>query len=93
MSGGEKTLTTLAFIFAVQEYIPSPFYIMDEVEAALDRENSERLAQLLAEYSKTSQFIVVTHNDAVLAHADTIYGVHMNQLGESQIVSVKLPKR
>ena len=93
MSGGEKTLVTLAFIFAVQEFIPSPFYIMDEVEAALDRENSEKLAQLLSEYSKTSQFIVVTHNDAILSYADTIYGVHMNQLGESQIVSVKLPKK
>ncbi len=93
MSGGEKTLTTLAFIFAVQEYMPSPFYIMDEVDAALDRENSERLGYLLSEYSKTSQFIVVTHNDSILAKADSVYGVHMNALGESQIVSVKLPKR
>lgn len=93
MSGGEKTLTTLAFIFAVQEYIPSPFYIMDEVEAALDRENSERLSYLLSEYSKTSQFIVVTHNDSVIAQADCVYGVSMNELGESQIISMKLPDK
>ncbi|MCD6547353.1 MAG: chromosome segregation protein SMC [Nanoarchaeota archaeon] len=93
MSGGEKTITTLAFIFAVQEYSPSPFYIMDEVDAALDKENSEKLGQLLKEYSKTSQFIVVSHNDSIIAQADNLYGVHMNELGESQIVSIKLPEK
>lgn len=93
MSGGEKTITTLAFIFAIQEYQPSPFYILDEVDAALDKENSEMLGRLLDEYSKKSQFIVVTHNDSILSHADNIYGVHLNKLGESQIVSVKLPEK
>ncbi len=93
MSGGEKTITTLAFIFAIQEYQPSPFYILDEVDAALDKENSEMLGKLLDEYSKKSQFIVVTHNDSVLSYADNIYGVHLNKLGESQIVSVKLPEK
>ncbi len=93
MSGGEKTITTLAFIFAIQEYQPSPFYILDEVDAALDKENSEMLGRLLNEYSKKSQFIVITHNDSVLSQADNIYGVHLNKLGESQIVSVKLPEK
>jgi len=93
MSGGEKTLTTLAFIFAVQEYNPSPFYIMDEVDAALDKENSERLGILLTEYSKKSQFIVITHNDSITAQADNVYGVHMNELGESHIIGIKLPEK
>jgi chromosome segregation protein len=93
MSGGEKTITTLAFIFAIQEYQPSPFYIMDEVDAALDKENSEKLGLLLAQHSKRSQFIVISHNDNVTAEADNIYGVSMNELGESQVVSLKLPER
>ena len=93
MSGGEKTLTTLAFIFAIQEYQPSPFYVLDEIDAALDRENSEKLAGLLKEYSKNSQFIVISHNDSLVSEADNIYGVSMNKLGESQIVSVKLPEK
>lgn len=93
MSGGEKTLTTLAFIFAVQEYNPSPFYIMDEVDAALDKENSERLSLLLSQYSKRSQFIVVSHNDSVISQADNLYGVNMNELGESAIITHKLGKK
>ena len=93
MSGGEKTLTTLAFIFAVQEFQPSPFYIMDEVDAALDKENSERLGMLISEYSKTSQFIIISHNDSVISQGDNIFGVHMNELGESRVVSIKLPAK
>lgn len=93
MSGGEKTLTTLAFIFAVQEYQPSPFYVMDEVDAALDKENSERLGMLISEYSKTSQFILISHNDSIISQGDNIYGVHMNELGESRIISMKLPAK
>jgi len=93
MSGGEKTLTTLAFIFAIQEYLPAPFYIMDEVDAALDKENSEKLAELIKQYSSKSQFIVISHNDSLINVADNIFGVHMNNLGESQIVSLKLPAK
>jgi chromosome segregation protein len=93
MSGGEKTLTTLAFIFAVQEFQPSPFYILDEVDAGLEIENSERLGMLVSEYAKTSQFIIVSHNDSVISQADNVYGVSMNNLGESHIVSIKLPEK
>jgi len=93
MSGGEKTLTTLAFIFAIQEYLPAPFYIMDEVDAALDKENSEKLAELIKQYSSKSQFIVISHNDSLINAADNIFGVHMNNLGESQVVSLKLPAK
>ncbi|MDD5182457.1 MAG: chromosome segregation protein SMC [Candidatus Nanoarchaeia archaeon] len=93
MSGGEKTLTTLAFIFAVQEYTPSPFYIMDEVDAALDKENSERLGMLISKYAETSQFIIISHNDSIISQADNVYGVSMNELGESHIISMKLPEK
>jgi len=93
MSGGERTLTTLAFIFAIHSYQPSPFYIMDEVEAALDKENSEKFGRLLAVQAKQSQFIVISHNDNVIAESDNVYGVHMNELGESQVVSLKLPEK
>lgn len=93
MSGGEKTLTTLAFIFAIHSYQPSPFYIMDEIDAALDKENSEKFGRLLAFQAKQSQFIVISHNDNVISEADNVFGVHMNELGESQVVSLKLPEK
>ena len=93
MSGGEKTLTALTFVFAVQEYDPSPFYIMDEVDAALDKENTEKLSILLNQYSKRSQFIVISHNDTMISEADNLYGVHMNKLGESQVVNLRLPQK
>ncbi|MBI4399152.1 chromosome segregation protein SMC [Candidatus Micrarchaeota archaeon] len=89
MSGGEKSLLALVFIFAIQMYKPAPFYILDEAEAALDKENSQKLANLLKELAKTTQFIVVTHNDAVLASADLAIGVTMTKEG-SKIVGVNL---
>jgi chromosome segregation protein len=93
MSGGEKTLTTLAFIFAVQECSPSSFYIMDEVDAALDPENAERLGVLISEYAKDSQFIMISHNPAVIEQGDCIFGVDMNELGESRVQSIILPAK
>jgi len=92
LSGGEKTVTALAFIFAIQEYFPTPFYVFDEIDAALDKENSEKLAKIIKKYSKQAQFIVISHNDTVISEADYLYGVSMNNLGESDIVSLKLPK-
>jgi len=87
MSGGEKVLTTSAFLLAVQRYKPSHFYIVDELDAALDRENSMRLAEML---SKTSaQFLLITHNEALMKYAQSVIGVSMNN-GISQIVGVKL---
>ncbi|MFA5333249.1 MAG: chromosome segregation protein SMC [Candidatus Nanoarchaeia archaeon] len=90
MSGGEKTITALSFIFAIQEYTPAPFYIMDEVEAALDKENATLFAKLCKQYSEKAQFIVISHNDNVISEADYLYGVSMDTNGISKIVTLKL---
>ncbi|NYZ76642.1 chromosome segregation protein SMC [Candidatus Micrarchaeota archaeon] len=87
-SGGEKSLLTLMFIFSIQMYKPAPFYLLDEADASLDKENSLKLSQLLKELSKNTQFIVVTHNDAVLTSADTAIGVTRTKEG-SKIVGVQ----
>ncbi len=86
MSGGEKSLTSLALIFAIQQYHPAPFYIMDEIDAFLDEQNASRVAELIKELSKTSQFIVVSLRKATMRKADQIIGVtYMN--GTSHIFS------
>lgn len=77
LSGGEKSLISLALIFAIQEYKPYCFYIFDEIDAALDKKNSELLANLLKRYMKNGQYIVITHNDSLITEAPTIYGVVM----------------
>ena len=91
MSGGEKTLTALAFLFAIQRYKPAPFYILDEVDAALDKANSKKVADLIKKFSKKAQFIVITHNDATIKSADRVYGVSMYG-GESKILGLELPE-
>ncbi len=90
LSGGEKTMTALAFIFSIQEYEPASFYILDEVDAALDKHNSDKLSKLIREYAKKAQYILISHNDGVIAESDILYGVSMNQDGVSQIVSLKI---
>lgn len=90
LSGGEKSLTALAFIFAIQEYEPSSFYLLDEVDAALDKANSQLLSKLIANHPNGSQYIVISHNDDVITEADQIYGVSMQQNGISKIISLKL---
>ncbi|HII39067.1 TPA: chromosome segregation protein SMC [Candidatus Micrarchaeota archaeon] len=89
MSGGEKSLIALMFIFAIQSHSPFSIYILDEADAALDHENSRKLAQLLKELSKNSQFLVVSHNQNVYRDADTLVGVAMTKDG-SKLVQVKL---
>ncbi len=86
MSGGEQTLTALAFIFAIQEHKPAPFYVFDEVDAALDKTNSAKLSSLLSDYSKRSQLVAITHNDAVMRVCDQLVGVYLRE-GISHIVS------
>lgn len=90
LSGGEKTLTALAFIFAIQEHEPASFYVLDEVDAALDKHNSEKLAKLIRKYSDKAQYIMISHNDNVVSEADVLYGVSMNEDGVSQVVSLKI---
>ncbi len=90
LSGGEKTMTALAFLFSVQDHEPAPFYVLDEVDAALDKRNSEKLAQLVRQYVSKAQYMVISHNDGVISEADHLYGVSMNQDGISKIVSLKI---
>ena len=89
MSGGEKTLTALAFLFAIQRYKPSPFYILDEADAALDKTNTLALTKLIQHQSKMAQFIVVSHNIDLVRKGDTIYGVSMDD-GESKVIGLNL---
>jgi len=89
LSGGEKTLTALSFIFAIQEYQPASFYILDEIDAALDKKNAETLSQLIRNYSSRAQYILISHNDAVISEADTLFGVSMLD-GVSKITSLKI---
>jgi len=90
LSGGEKTMTALAFLFAVQDYEPAPFYVLDEVDAALDKRNSEKLANLIKSYVSKAQYLVISHNDTVISEADNLYGVSMNEHGISKVVSLKI---
>jgi chromosome segregation protein len=89
LSGGEQTLIALSLIFAIQEYKPYYFYIFDEIDAALDKRNSERLAELLKEYMQKGQYIVITHNDEIISNATNLYGVSMTE-GVSKIISLRL---
>ena len=89
LSGGEQTIVALSLIFAIQEFSPYYFYVLDEIDAALDKRNSERLAGLLRKYMKKGQYIVITHNDEIITNSTNLYGVSMHE-GISKIVSLKL---
>jgi len=93
LSGGEKSLVALAFMFAVFLARPCPFYILDEVEAALDDVNIDRFLQLVRRYADRAQFIVVTHQKRTMDAADTLYGVSMGGDGVSRVVSRRLAGR
>ncbi|MBA2545321.1 MAG: AAA family ATPase, partial [Solirubrobacterales bacterium] len=92
LSGGEKSLVALAFVFAVLMARPCPFYILDEVEAALDDLNIDRFLRLVRRFSQRSQFIVVTHQKRTMDAADILYGVSMGGDGITKVVSRKLPR-
>jgi len=89
LSGGEQTLIALSLIFAIQEYRPYCFYIFDEIDAALDKRNSERLASLLKKHMRAGQYLIITHNDALITEATTIYGVSMQE-GISKVISLQV---
>ena len=90
LSGGEKSMTAIAFLFAVFLARPCPFYILDEVEAALDDLNIDRFLTLLRRHSARAQFIVVTHQKRTMEAADWLYGVSMGGDGTSKVVSRRL---
>ncbi len=89
LSGGEQTLVAISLIFAIQELSPYYFYILDEIDAALDKRNSERLASLLHKYMQKGQYIVISHNDEIISNATNIYGVSMHD-GISKVISLKV---
>jgi chromosome segregation protein len=90
MSGGEKTLTAFTFLFAIQRHRPSPFYILDEADAALDKTNTKKVSNLIKKQADMAQFIVISHNDSLVSEADQVYGVSMED-GESKIMGLELP--
>ena len=89
MSGGEKSLTALAFLFAIQRLTPAPFYVLDEVDAALDTKNAGLIGEMVSSASNESQFVVISHREQMIAKANTLYGVYMED-GLSKIVGIKL---
>jgi chromosome segregation protein len=93
LSGGERSLTGVSLMFAIYMVKPSPFCLLDEIDAALDEENVGRMTNLLKEFSANSQFIVITHNKRTVAGADVLYGVTMEESGVSKLVAIRLENK
>ena len=90
LSGGERSLTSLALLFAIISHNPPPFAVLDEVEAALDEANSRRFSKMLQELSHHTQFVAITHNRETMNQASILYGVTMGADGVSQLLSIHL---
>ena len=89
LSAGEKSLTAIALLFSIYQYKPSPFCILDEVDAPLDDMNIQKFTRVLKQFSEETQFIIVTHNKLTMEAANYMYGVTMEKKGVSKLVSVK----
>jgi len=89
MSGGEKSLTALAFLFAIQRLFPAPFYVLDEIDATLDAKNASLIGDMIKNASRESQFIVISHREQMISKADTLYGVYMEN-GISKVIGIRL---
>jgi len=92
VSGGEKSLTAMALLMAIFHYQPSPFCVLDEVDAPLDEPNIERLTRLIKDMADQTQFIVITHAKRTMEAAQSLYGVTMQEPGVSKLVSVKFDR-
>ena len=90
LSGGERSLTSIALLFAMSSITPPPFIILDETDAALDEANSKRYGDMIEKLAEHSQLILITHNRETMSRAGLLYGVTMNQTGESKLLSVSL---
>jgi chromosome segregation protein len=90
LSSGERSLAALALVLALDEVNPSPFTILDEVDAALDDANVDRFGQMIARLGRERQFLVITHNHVTMSYASTLYGIHLDESGSSHLVSVRL---
>jgi chromosome segregation protein len=92
LSGGEQTMVAVALLFSIYQVKPSPFCLLDELDAALDEANINRFVKLLQRFINHSQFVIITHNKRTIAMADVLYGVTMQEHGVSKIVGVKFHK-
>lgn len=89
MSGGEKTLTIIALILGIQQYVPSPYYILDEIDASLDEANTILVADMIKELSLKSQFILITHREPTMERSDQLLGISVID-GISQVVNINI---
>jgi chromosome segregation protein len=90
LSGGERAMTALALLFALLQVKPSPFCVMDEIDAALDAANTDRFGEMLQDFARRSQFIIITHNPRTMEKVDTLHGITMQDPGTSRLISVEL---